>query len=47
MATIFDPPASDLDYEEHERTYRKFVTRAQIAALCTPLFMAFLLYWTT
>jgi hypothetical protein len=47
MATIFAPPASDLDYEEHEGASLKFVTRPQIAALCTPLLMAFVLYWTT
>jgi hypothetical protein len=47
MDPVFDPAASDLDDAEHERTYRQFVKRAKIAAVCTPLFMAFVLYWTT
>ncbi len=31
----------------HVRTYRKFVFFMRIAACAVPLFMAFLLYWTT
>jgi hypothetical protein len=47
MADDFVSSTSDADLEEHVRAYRKFVKRAQIAAVCTPLFVAFLLYWTT
>jgi hypothetical protein len=47
MADDLVSAAADADLEEHVRTYRKFVKRAQIAALCTPLFVAFVLYWTT
>ena len=29
----------------HVRMYKKFVTAARLAALSTPLMMAFVLYW--
>jgi hypothetical protein len=35
------------DESEHVRTYRKFVFSMRIAACAVPLFMAFLLHWTT
>ncbi len=35
------------DEDAHLRTYRKFVTLARTAAVCAPLLLAFVLYWTT
>jgi hypothetical protein len=35
------------DMGEHEKTYRDFVFFARCAAFAVPLFMAFVLYWTT
>ena len=36
----------DMDYEEHERTYRMFVRGTRYAALATPLLLLFVFYWT-
>ncbi len=35
------------DEAAHVRTYRKFVFAMRIVACAVPLFMAFLLHWTT
>jgi len=43
---VLDGPASDPDQAEHVDTYLKFVRCAKIAAAMTPVFMAFVLYWT-
>lgn len=36
----------DIDFEEHERTYRAFVRLARSVAVAIPLILAFISYWT-
>jgi hypothetical protein len=38
------PP--QMDYEEHERTYRMFVRGCKYVACAVPLILAFVFYWT-
>jgi hypothetical protein len=40
-------PIDAPDIAMHAETYRKFTVYARIAACAVPLFMVFLLYWTT
>ena len=46
MEYALDTPLRDGDYQEHVRTYSKFVRYARAAAIAGPFFVAFVLYWT-
>ncbi len=40
------PHEAEMDYPEHERTYRAFIRYARVAAVGSPLLLAFVVYWT-
>jgi hypothetical protein len=43
----FEDVSSTSELSSHTQTYRKFVHWMQILACCTPILLAFVLYWTT
>ncbi len=47
-APLYQPDTTlSPDESTHLRTYRKFVLFARIAAICSPVVLAFVLFWTT